>query len=97
MIMGKSKNRRVPMTDRAGFIRCFLAESLLERRSEVVFMDNSLNCCGNLTHLEDNIEIEHDLSKPIGTGKYSCDMAKMQTELGREPTTPLEEGLSKGV
>jgi nucleoside-diphosphate-sugar epimerase len=93
--MGKSKNRRVPVTGKAGFIGCFLVESLLERRFEVVFTNNFLKCCGNLTHLEDDIEIEHDLSKPIGTGKYSCDMTKIKTKLGREPTTPIEEGLQE--
>jgi UDP-glucose 4-epimerase len=40
-----------------------------------------------------DLEIEHDLSKPTGTDKYACDMTKMKAELDWEPEIPLEEGL----
>ncbi|MFC7197246.1 hypothetical protein ACFQL4_25735 [Halosimplex aquaticum] len=40
-----------------------------------------------------DLSIEHDLSKPTGTDKYACDMAKMKDELDWEPEVSLEDGL----
>jgi len=42
-----------------------------------------------------DLEIEHDLSKPTGTDKYSADTTKMEKELDWTPSIKLEEGVER--
>lgn len=42
-----------------------------------------------------DLTIEQDLSKPVGTDKYACDMTKMKAELDWQPSTPLREGVER--